>query len=66
MLPSTEHPPAVGGLVLLEQHVAGAEGDLGARGEELAELVVTGSDEEAHPAEVVDVHHIVARYRWTR
>ena len=61
-----EHPPVLGGVVLLEQHVTALEVDLGARRQEREQLVVVGPGEEPDPAQVVELHHVIARWRVTR
>jgi hypothetical protein len=48
-------------MVLLEEHVTALEADLGAHREQGEQLVVAGPVEEADPAQVVEVHHIIAR-----
>src|SRR5687767_5609188 len=53
-------------MVLLEQHVPALEGDLGADLEQYQQLVVGRALEEPDSAERIELHHIVARYRWTR
>ena len=59
--PVEEHPPGLGGLVLLEQFVTALEGHLGAHLEQGLQQVVVAPVEEPHPAKIVELHHIVAR-----
>ena len=59
--PLEQHPPVLGGMVLLEEHVTALEADLGARREQVEQLVVVGPGEEPHPTQVVELHHIIAR-----
>jgi hypothetical protein len=59
--PLEQHPPVLGGMVLLEEHVTALEADLGAHREQGEQLVVVGPGEERDPAQVVELHHIIAR-----
>ena len=45
--PVEQHPPVLGGMVLLEEHVTALEGDLGARREQVEQLVVVGARRRA-------------------
>ena len=56
-----EHPPVVGVLALAEVGRARLDHDLGAGGEERAELVVAQPAEDRQRSEVVGLHQIVAR-----
>ena len=56
-----EHPPVVGGLALVEQLDPGLDADLGAALDQLGELLVAQTVEDAERAELVDAHQIVAR-----
>jgi hypothetical protein len=58
-----QHPPELGRVVLLEEHLTALEADLGARRDQREQLVVLGPGEEPDPAYFVEFHHDIAGYR---
>ena len=59
--PIDEHPPKVSVLTLPEQVDTGLDAHLGAGLDQLRELIVGETVEDAERAEIVDPHQIVAR-----